>query len=722
VTGRIAASGSAVAAVLLLAAACARRERGTPPPQEVAPAAYVGRASCGECHAEAVAAWTGSDHDLAMQEATPETVLGDFDDAAFEAAGVVTRFTREGDVFRVRTEGPDGRADTWDVAYVFGVRPLQQYLVRFPGGRLQSLTVAWDVAAGRWYSLHADARVPPGDWLHWTGGGQNWNGMCADCHSTRLEKGYDAASDAYATTFAEIDVSCEACHGPASRHVEWARLPESERPPAESAGLVVPAGSATAREQVEQCALCHSRRSPLQDFHDAPGADLLDRVVPTLLEEGLYFPDGQIQDEVYEYASFLQTEMYRHGVRCTDCHDPHSGRRKADGNELCLRCHARAEYETTEHHFHRPLHEGRPSPAWSCTSCHMPERTYMGIDRRADHGVRVPRPDLSVALGTPNACSQPGCHADRSAQWAADACATWYGPERPRHWGETIAAAREGRVEAREELLRLTTSRAVPAIVRATAVSLLDRYPPGDDGAAALRRALDDEEPLVRRAAAGRAHLLPLPDRAPRLAPLLADPVAGVRVEAARVLAEAGLRAPAGSDSLLAAALAEYERSLAYQMDLPSAGYHLGNLRAAQGRPEEAEAAYRTSLRVDSLFVASRVNLGLLLGRLGEAGEAERELRAAVHVAPELFEANYNLGLLLAESDRMAEARTHLEAAARAMPGFARVHYNLALLLSRTGEPAAARAAISRALELEPGNADFRAAAARLAAGSSAGR
>ena len=478
--------------------------------------------------------------------------------------------------------------------------------------------------------------------------------------------------------------------------------------------LVLSTRGMSAREQVELCAPCHSRRFLLHDHEHEPGTDVLDHLVPSMLDEHLYYPDGQIQDEVYEYASFLQSKMYKHGVRCTDCHDPHSTRRYEEGNELCLRCHRGDVYNTGEHHFHKSTYEGKPSPGWLCQNCHMPQRVYMGVDWRADHSIRVPRPDLSLTLGTPNACSVAACHGDKPARWAADWTAKWYGQARPRHYGSILAGGRAGNAEVRNDLLRLTQDRLYPAIVRATAVSLLDRFE-GPDVEDAVRKALSDEESLVRRSAVDLARILPREDRIRTIVPLLNDPVEGVRTQAASLLAESPGTMLQGKDSTsFRAALDEYERAMRYQADFSSSGYNLGNLYVAMGRPEDAEREYRRSLRIDPFFVRSRVNFSLLLSALGRNPEAEAQLRAALAAEPDLAAAHYDLGLLLAQTGQLDEALEHLEMAARARPDFARGQYNLALLQSRLGKTEEAQRTLSAALRLDPRDADILFATAEL--------
>ncbi len=500
-------------------------------------AGFAGSASCVDCHEEAYKAWSGSHHDLAMQVASEDTVLGDFDDTTFTHFGVTSRFYERDGGFFVQTEGPDGQPTEYEILYTFGVENLQQYLIGLPGGRLQALGIAWDTrpteqGGGRWFHLYPDERIAPGDPLHWTGRYQVWNAMCAECHSTNLEERYDPDSDSYATTWDEIDVSCETCHGPGKAHVEWAE--EATRLGIPASGhhrLLVDFKTGDSRYEVDVCAPCHSRRH-LVSGEDRAGRPFLDDFMPVTLREDLYHADGQVLEEVYVYGSFLQSRMYHRGVRCVDCHDPHSLQLLAPGNALCVRCHNEApdprfptmilrNYDRPEHHFHPA---GKPGT--ECVDCHMPATTYMVVDPRRDHSLKVPRPDLSVKLGTPNACS--GCHADQPAQWSADWVVKWYGPERRRdpHFAEAIAAGRAGDPAAFEPLVALAGDEEEPAIVRATALELLSQYGPAalDSLAAATR----DEEPLLRATAAARLVRLP-PEQRLAAMPLLEDPVRAVR-------------------------------------------------------------------------------------------------------------------------------------------------------------------------------------------------
>ena len=670
-----------------------------------AEATFVGRAACARCHEKETKAWTGSHHDQAMTEASEATVRGDFSGVAFEGDGMKARFFRdEGGKFLIETEGPDGKTATFEVAYTFGWNPLQQYLIRFPGGRMQAFSLAWDVPGKRWFFLYPGKRIPRSDWLHWTRNGQNWNGMCAECHSTNLVKGFDPQTNSYKTTWSELDVSCEACHGPGSRHVAWAEVPPMGRARLDNGGLVMKTSGISNRELVELCAPCHSRRTELGDY-DHRRSELLDNHLPVLLSEGIYYPDGQILDEDFEYGSFVQSKMFRMGVRCTDCHDAHTLKLRQEGNGVCLQCHAAPAYDDARHHFHKKKWKGRPSEGALCVSCHMPKAPFMVVHMRADHSIRVPRPDLTRDLGVPNACS--GCHKDKSLSWVGNAFDRWYGTARKPHYGTVLAAGRRADPAAKADLLRLAGDALSPTLVRATALSLLGRYQ-GADVAAAFRSTLLDEEPLIRRTAVADAPIEDGAERASRLAPLLSDPFRAVRLEAAAQLAgtSPSLLRPYQQDAL-GTALADYVKAMEYSLDFSSAGHNLGLLYERKGDPGRAELYYRRAVAVDDLFFPPKANLAILLARQGKNAEAERLLREVLAANPEQAQVAYSLGLLVAETGKMEEAAALLARAAAGLPSYARAAYNAGLALTQVGRAAEAERMLRRAVELEPSSYDF---------------
>jgi predicted CXXCH cytochrome family protein len=674
---------------------------------------FVGTTVCASCHVEQHARWLGSHHDLAMQEVDERTVLGSFDEVTFTYNGVTSTFFRRDGKFFVRTDGPDGALGEYEIAYTFGVDPLQQYLIRMPGGRLQVLGIAWDTrprAAGgqRWFHLYPDERVAAGDPLHWTSLYQTWNLMCAECHSTNLRKRFDIGSNAYATTWDEIDVGCEACHGPGERHVAWASTRQAGQGAGDSMGLAVRFTSADAGYEVDACARCHARRHSVS-AEDRRGRPLLDDFVPELLRADLYHADGQILDEVYVYGSFLQSKMYRRGVRCTDCHDPHGADLRAPGNAVCVQCHRtgkqarfptlrQQDYDAPAHHHH-----AAGSAAAQCVSCHMPERVYMVIDPRRDHSFRIPRPDLSVTLGIPNACT--GCHADKPPEWAAEAVTKWSGRTRepPAHFAAAIAAGRRGAREAEAQLVTIASDPQQPAIVRATALDLLRGY--GRPGFESMVRASRDTDALVRAVAVGGLERLPPSERLAAAAPLLTDPVRAVRTEAARVLVSVPAESfdPAQRRAF-EAALTEFTDAQMAQADTPAAHLNLAMIHTGRGDAARAEQAYLTAIRIDPGFLPARFNLANLYNATGRNRDAERILREGIARVPAEGELYYSLGLLLAEEQRLDEAVTALGKAAALLPHRARVQYNHGLALQHVGERDAAERALLTAYRIDPGD------------------
>ncbi len=700
---------SAAVALLLALTGCSLTENGASPRQVrgtgAGGIAFVDNQVCAECHEFEFEQWQGSHHRLAMQLATSESVLGDFDDATFTHYGVTTRFFVRGGRYFVNTEGPGGEMADFQIAYTFGVHPLQQYLVEFPGGRLQCLGVTWDSEKGRWYHLYPDERINPDDPLHWTGGYQTWNLQCAECHSTNLRKNYDHASETYRTEWDEINVSCQACHGPAEEHVEWARaLPEGyEAKPGEHK-LVVEYRLGDSRYEVDSCARCHSRRQ-LVSVDNQHGRPLLDDYLVSSLREGLYHADGQILDEVYVYGSFLQSKMYQQGVRCSDCHNPHSLGFESQGQVVCTRCHQVETpeefptlksklYNTPEHHHHAEGGKGA-----ECVACHMPSKTYMVVDPRRDHSFRIPRPDLTVKIGTPNACNQ--CHADKSAEWAADAVDRWYGKIRDEHYGELFANARLGQPSAEGPLIDLARDPEQPSILRATAIELMTRF--GEDSLAAMSALAADEDPLLRAKAVAGLDRLPPQARVGTAAPLLTDDVRAVRIEAARVLASvAPLEFSAQRKGALRAALEEYKAVQLANTDTPGGNLSLAILYSGLGQADEAERYYRKALEREQFFLSAQVNLATFYNQQGRNDDAEKVLREAIETAPEEGELRYSLGLLLAEDQRLEEASQSLRQAAELMPNRARVRYNYALALQHLGRAVEAEQELLKAHRTAP--------------------
>lgn len=704
-------------------------------PSSQAEVRYVGRQACAGCHAEQDRLWQGSHHDLAMQEANQQTVLGDFGNVEFHKDGVMTRFFQKDGRFLVNTDGPDGKLSDFEIKYTFGFDPLQQYLVELPGGRLQAFSIAWDSrtkeqGGQRWFHLYPNEEIDYKDELHWTKHSQNWNFMCAECHSTHLQKNYDPYSRTYSTTWSEIDVACEACHGPASQHVIWAkRDPGFERIDAKTKGLAVlldgrrdiewtidPAsGNAHINvpqgndKEIQICARCHSRRAQL--FGDYRYGPLMDTHLPSLLQKTLYHADGQIKEEVYEYGSFLQSKMYRAGVTCSDCHEPHSLKLRAPGNEVCLQCHAGDKYNTAKHHFH-----DKGSVGSYCVDCHMPEKIYMVVDSRRDHGFRIPRPDLSEQIGIPNTCT--GCHASKSARWAADKVREWYGhnPKGYQDYAETLHAIRGGAMDARTRLAALLQDKDQPAIARATAAEGLGMWL-NKELLPVLAEALNDPDPLMRNAGLKALEPLPPEQRWAFAHERLRDPVRGVRVMAAATLAGISVeQIPSGEQAGFRLAADDYLSTLRFNADDPGTQVNLGNFHAARGEFAQAERAYREALFLNPDWVPAYVNLADFLRHTGRDSEAETLLRESISRRPEAGILHHSLGLLQVRKKNFVEALVSLKQAMELEPEETRFSYVYAVALYSNGHMQEARSVVKSALMRVPNDPSLNALKVQLTA------
>ena len=666
---------------------------------------------------------------MAMQPATSCTVLGDFNNVTFDNDGVTSRFSRDGSKFMVRTDGPNGALHDYQISYTFGVYPLQQYLIAMPGGRLQALGIAWDTrpresGGQRWFFLYPGQKITYRDSRHWTGIDQNWNYMCADCHSTNLRKNYDAGARTFSTAYAEIDVSCEACHGPGSNHATWARKQGDWQKLDATQGLTIAlderkgmawpidptTGNARrssprqSEREIETCARCHSRRGEIHEDY-VHGQPVGDDYRVALLDADLYFPDGQIKEEDYEYGSFTQSRMFHAGVTCGDCHEPHSSKLRTEGNALCAQCHSAAKYDSPQHHFHKMGSAGA-----RCVECHMPTRTYMVIDARRDHSIRIPRPDLSVKLGTPNACTS--CHTDKAAQWALDSVSKWYGhaPQGFQRFAETLNAGTEEAPAAQQSLERLVADIEQPAIARATALSMLANYSPAPTNEA-VRAGVVDDWALVRRASARAMSDSEPSASANALTPLLSDPVRAVRIEAAEVLT--GIPAnglPADVVAALSRATDEYIGAQQLNADRPEAHMNLGLLYARQGQLDQAEAELKTALSIDPDFAPGSVNLADLYRAQNRDAEGERVLTEAISRSPNEASLKEALGLLMVRQKRGAQALDLLGAAARGEPGNARYAYVYAVALNDAGKTNAAIETLEIAIKTHPYDRDSLAA------------
>jgi predicted CXXCH cytochrome family protein len=663
----------AVALVAVVLAACGADDASHAPTLAVG---YVGSSACAGCHADVARAWDASTHRLAMLPATQALAL-----AAPDAAG--DPLVRRGDALAATAAGLGHDRDV-DVAWVLGRKHVEQPLGTFPAGRMQALPRAFDVERRDWFDLFAGDPRTPADWGHWTNRGMTANAQCLFCHTTAYDKGYAPAGDAYATKWGETGVGCEACHGPGAEHMRARR-----------GGATDPWVGRDPERLLDACEACHTRRVERADF--TPGDDLLDAFDPEVLDTDAYHPDGQVKEELYEGISFRTSRMYREGVRCWNCHEPHASGTKAPGNALCRTCHD-VSYDTPAH-----THHAAGTTGADCRGCHMPITVYMQRDPRHDHSFARPDPDATVALGVPNACTR--CHADRDAAWAAEHVHEWFPDDRQRALRRavtrTIAAARDDDPAAAPALVELSATGA-DAVRRASAARLLARFPTASGATSALVHALDDGDALVRAGAAWalgqRAHVEP--EARAALVARLDDPRRVVRQHAAFALRDVPDGELGAAAERFARAADEWRAGQRRLTDTPEAHYNLAVFDTARGSTADAEAEYRAALRLWPRSYRVRHNLGMLLAGAGRLDEAATEFETVLADDP-VPDSAFALGLLRAQQGRWRDAVAALERCVAEDPAYPRARYNLALAYAKSGDSTKALDELERAAALE---------------------
>jgi tetratricopeptide (TPR) repeat protein len=653
---------------------------------------FVGSASCKECHTSEYEAWKQSDHYKSMQVANEQTVLGDFNNVVFKSKGFTNTMFKIDSSFYMVLENREGKPDTFKVEYTFGYDPLQQYLIEFPKGRYQSTHVAWDNLEKKWFDLYPNLKIDHSEWLHWTGGSQTWNSMCADCHSTNLQQNYSEAGDSYRTTWDEINVACESCHGPGSEHVRLSKMyPDSTR----AFGTTYLKSNSAQAEQMQFCARCHSRRSQMNNSFNH-NEHWTQQYSPDILRPGLYYPDGQILDEVYVWGSFTQSKMYRMNVRCTDCHDPHTYQRKLPGNQLCNQCHNIQVYDKPTHHFHKTGTDGA-----KCESCHMPGRNYMVNDYRPDHSFRVPRPDQSVKYDVPNACNK--CHDNKSAQWAADWVVKWYGANRRPHFSDVLlkAANHESSPKEIEHFAKIDT---VPDIAKATAIYYLNYYG-GPEAAQTLLNNLTHPSVLIRRTAVEGLGMYDVENMKTALLPILFDTSRVVRQAVFNVLA--GIDISSSAPNVVAQyqkVSDEYFDTHKINADFPSQKLNIAQYYQRTGQTGLAQQYYEETIAKDNYQNMARVNLAIIYNSQQKNQQAAALLKKVIEQEPNYDPAYFSLGLLYAEINRADSAIFYLKECTKVNAQNYGAYYNLGLLYQQQNQMDKAEKTFLDGIKGDPNN------------------
>ena len=655
---------------------------------------FVGSNTCVACHKEQFNKWQGSHHDLAMQIANDSTVLGNFDNVKTKIDGVEYFFFKKDEEFFVKIIEIDASENEYKITYTFGVTPLQQYLVDFDNGKKQVLRVTWDTTKKRWYHQYKGDSIDPHDWLHWTRGAQNWNTMCAECHSTNLEKNYFIEKDSFNTTYSEINVACESCHGPANKHVKWA----TDNPVGKDTYILK---GINQDEQLKLCVTCHARRTKLTQ-NLKPGEKFEDQYLIQSLSTNFYHGDGQIEEEDYVFGSFLQSKMYAEGVKCTDCHDSHSLKLKFEGNNLCLQCHIPADYDTKKHYFHTENTE-----ASQCINCHMTGKYYMGNDFRRDHSFRIPRPDQSEKYDTPNACNE--CHQDKSNEWAANTIIKWYGDKRPEHYSDALLVSDKNNISSseREMLNTFINDLNYPEIARATVIENLNFT--NQEQYSALVQSLNDSSAIVRYNALLKFRALLPQDRTSIALKHLNDSVRLVRIGAAQLVIGLDENTLNVNEKLyFTAAREELETMLFSNADFSNGRMQLGDYYMQKNNVHEAIKHYKMALEKDFLLIPVYSNLATAYSFIQDYENAIETLDNWLLLEPNSSRPHYLKALLYFEINKNEKAIIELKTAIKLNPNDTRSMYNLATYYYQDNrDMALAEHYINQALKIEPENQDY---------------
>lgn len=658
---------------------------------------------CVTCHAEIGDAWRRSDHHRANRDIAMADTTAMFADQTVATHASTYRLARgDGGQPQVEETRRDGTRHVHVPAMVLANDPLQQLVIETDPGRLQVSEIAWDPHAREWFPVFGDEERNPGEWGHWTGQGMNWNSMCARCHMTGYDKGYDETTNRFHSAWVEHGIGCVQCHGPMTGHEKAAGTSAGSEP-------VRP----DPRQWMETCAACHARAEELTPTAP-PAANFEDHFrLQLMTDPQVYHPDGQILAESFEYGSFRHSRMFAAGVTCLDCHDPHSGRTTlpVDDNSLCLQCHVPGNprgapaIDPTAHSFHTAGSKGN-----RCVECHMATTTYMQRDPRRDHGFIIPDPVLTRDVGVPNACSR--CHQDQSLAETITAWERWYGDGSSRTTANrartrAVARAFAGDVDVVPELVRLIAAPETTPTWRASLLDLAGQLAPRDSAVLAAARDLRQDPDAEVRAAAVRM-LGADPDSGPLVRQALEDPVRLVRLDAAWALGT-----ELAEDSAAGRELRAY---LNTSVEGPVALARRGSFRFEQGEHERGLADVRRAIGLDPRSAPLRETLAFMLNAAGRPREAAEAFARAAELAPDSAAPAFHAALAWVEAGELVRAEAMLRMAVQRDPHHARAWYNLGLLLNRFGRRDEALTALATGEAARPDDPDIPYAAATILA------
>jgi predicted CXXCH cytochrome family protein len=657
---------------------------------------YTGSNACQSCHQSAYDTWRKTLHVQMTKPIAEARVEGDFGNGAVlsQNGRSYTMERRDGRYF-VSIARQKQQAEKFEVHYTLGARRFQGYLSKLADGRIYVLPVFWHNEARRWVDWKEITPVPddPDHDLR-----QIWNITCVNCHATNLVKNFNPATKTYATTWTEMGVGCEACHGPGAAHIavtsEWQKNPATRPAEPTAAQLrIFAASKATPREMFDACGYCHGNKNnvffgfkPGDRYEDYALPFLISQPIPDNDPQGEFWPDGRPSRFNRPQALTLTGCFQRGQATCTSCHRMHGSANdhalkipvEAEGggltrqsDRLCTQCHEVA----TSHSHHDAASQGS-----RCVACHMSDVNWRLITRRRDHTFQPPVPELTARFGVPNACTT--CHEDKSPEWAVSTMDAWYGNAEKRRavvrLSDTMYRAGTGDTSVLPDLARLAADRSHGTLIRASAAEfvgqLLAKKPTAESAehaepkknsavsaisavefrsvVNALIGAAADREPAVRVTAV-RALSQIAPDTDPRVTSVLAahltDSARLVRVSAVEALTALGIMRLVGArGDALSRAQDEWAESLRTFNDVAADHTALGWLEASRGRPDVGTKELQIAISLDPTDARPHVYLGILAARAGDYTQALQHFRTAKKISP----AYQNLDRLIEEAAR----------------------------------------------------------------------
>jgi len=649
--------------------------------------------SCVKCHPAIVEEWRDSQHANANRLVSDVHDRDVFDpETTIRHGSFNTTMRRTGrDAFEFVSTFSNEPPEHFRAESVIGITPLRQYLVSYPGGRLQVMDISYDPRSNEWFNAFGDENRQPHEWGHWKGRSMTWNVQCAFCHMTGFEKNYDIKEDRYRSTWKAMGISCSQCHVLRSE-VPGVGVQRSgntnECPMVES--FSPEHRTPNTSSSMDNCASCHSRREELFGTFK-PGDSFHDHFRLTLPDQpGIYRADGQVLDEDFEYGSLLLSRMGHMGVTCLDCHNPHSGKLLApvENNALCMQCHTypglkgAIPVDPVKHSFHKP-----GTPGSLCVDCHMPKNVYMQRDARRDHGFTSPDPRMTIEHGIPNACN--GCHTDKTPEWADDLTDEWYGDKmnrRSRERTRVVARFQAGDATSATQLLAMAQSEEIDAW-RAALTGMLSTWSHEESVRTFLLGELHHASPLVRSAAIRSLGEAPVD--------ALSDTSAVVRVDSAMARYRQTRKIPDPSYR----ELIQYINNIS---DQPAGALRQAQLAEIEQRPEDVEAWAKKARDWDPSSPLTHYLLGRSQHSRGNITEASSNLYIAATMASDNAEYSFALALLVAEAGNNELAQQWMEETVRRNPNFGRAWYNLGLAYVKGEHPKEAILALRKAEQLMP--------------------